>query len=145
MTAIEATNRGKADMPWVMLTSTPPVETIGVDAVAARGREAVLLDVREPEEYLSGHVPGAENIPQADLATRLHELPRDRPLMVICQVGSRSLRAAQFLTQVGFSRVANVAGGTRAWSTAGHPLVTGEVPVKGPRIVESEWGHAGGG
>jgi rhodanese-related sulfurtransferase len=145
MTAIEATNRGVADMPWVMLTSTPPVETVGVDAVVARGRDTLLLDVREPEEYLTGHVPGAENIPQADLATRLHELPRDRPLMVICQVGSRSLRAAQFLTQVGFSRVANVAGGTRAWSTAGHPLVTGEVPVKGPRIVESEWGHAGGG
>jgi glyoxylase-like metal-dependent hydrolase (beta-lactamase superfamily II)/rhodanese-related sulfurtransferase len=145
MTAIEATNRGVADMPWVMLTSTPPVETVGVDAVVARGRDTLLLDVREPEEYLTGHVPGAENIPQADLATRLHELPRDRPLMVICQVGSRSLRAAQFLTQVGFSRVANVAGGTRAWSTAGHPLVTGEVPMKGPRIVESEWGHAGGG
>jgi glyoxylase-like metal-dependent hydrolase (beta-lactamase superfamily II)/rhodanese-related sulfurtransferase len=145
MTAIEATNRGVADMPWVMLTSAPPVETVGVDAVVARGRDTLLLDIREPEEYLTGHVPGAENIPQADLATRLHELPRDRPLMVICQVGSRSLRAAQFLTQAGFSRVANVDGGTRAWSSAGHPLVTGEVPVKGPRIVESEWTHGGGG
>jgi len=145
MTAIEATNRGVADMPWVMLTSTPPVDAVGVGAVAARDATAILVDVREPEEYLMGHVAGAVNIPQADLATRLSELPRDRPVLVICQVGLRSVRAAQFLKQVGFPNAVNVTGGTVAWTRAGLPLVTGEAPVKGPRFVESEWSHGGGG
>jgi glyoxylase-like metal-dependent hydrolase (beta-lactamase superfamily II)/rhodanese-related sulfurtransferase len=144
MTAIEATNRGTADMPWAMLTSAQPVDNVGIEAVHARDT-SLLIDVREPEEYLMGHAAGAVNIPQADLATRLSELPTDRPLMILCQVGHRSVRAAQFLKQVGFTRVVNVVGGTSAWSRAGHPLVTGELPVKGPRIVESEWTHAGGG
>jgi glyoxylase-like metal-dependent hydrolase (beta-lactamase superfamily II)/rhodanese-related sulfurtransferase len=145
MTAIEATNRGVADMPWVMLTSASPVDLLDIDAVRTRGEAAVLLDVREPEEYLMGHVAGAVNIPQADLASRLGELPRDRPLMVICQGGMRAVRAAQFLKQVGFPRVASVAGGTNAWLDAGQLLVTGVAPVRGSRIVESEWTHAGGG
>lgn len=144
MTAIEATNRGTADLSWAMLTSGPPVDAIGIDAVRMRGDGAFLLDVREPEEYALGHVPGAVNIPQADLASRLNEIPRDRDLMLICQAGMRSLRGAQFLKQIGFSRVATVSGGTSAWSRAGQPLVTGEAPIKGPRIVESEWSHAGG-
>jgi rhodanese-related sulfurtransferase len=103
----------------------------------------VLLDVREPEEYMAGHVPAALNIPQADLASRLEELPRDRPVMVICQAGMRSLRAAQFLKQAGFRDVATVAGGTAAWFGAGRPMVTGEMPIKPPRVVESLWPHAG--
>ncbi|HEX2450558.1 MAG TPA: MBL fold metallo-hydrolase [Gemmatimonadales bacterium] len=142
MTAIEATNRGVADMPWAMLTSALEVDRVGVDALDTDGR-GVLVDVREPEEYIAGHVPGAINIPQADLASRLDELPREQPLLVICQLGMRSLRAAQFLRQAGFTRVATVQGGTSAWFTAGRSMVTGEKPVKLPRVVESLWPHAG--
>jgi hydroxyacylglutathione hydrolase len=143
MTAIEATNRGTADLPWAMLTSAQPVDAIGIDVIRARDRDTVLLDVREPEEYMHGHVPGAINIPQADLATRLGELPRDRPIVAICQLGMRSVRAAQFLKQAGFTQVGTVAGGTSAWCAAGQPLVTGEAPTKLPRVVESLWSHAG--
>ncbi|MGH7519367.1 MAG: MBL fold metallo-hydrolase [Gemmatimonadales bacterium] len=143
MTAIEATNRGAADMPWAMLTSAPAVEKVGIDALQSPDRQSLLVDVREPEEYLAGHVPGALNMPQADLASRLDELPRDRPLMIICQSGMRSLRSAQFLRQAGFEQVATVTGGTSAWFTAGRPMVTGEMPVKLPRVVESLWPHAG--
>ncbi len=142
MTAIEATNRGLADMGWAMLTSAVAVEAVGIEALGGNGR-ATLLDVREPEEYVTGHVPGAVNIPQADLASRLEELPRDRPVTVICQLGMRSLRAAQFLKQAGFSQVSTVAGGTSAWFGAGRPMVTGEMPVKPSRVVESLWSHAG--
>ena len=142
MTAIEATNRGTADMPWAMLTSAPEVDRVGIDAIPTNGR-GVLVDVREPEEYVAGHVPGAVNIPQADLATRLEELPRDQRLLVICQLGMRSLRAAQFLRQAGFTQVATVTGGVSAWFTGGRPMVTGEMPVKLPRVVESLWPHAG--
>jgi rhodanese-related sulfurtransferase len=145
MTAIEATNRGAADLTWAMLTSSPQVDSIGIDTARGGEGKTLLLDVREPEEYLMGHVPGAVNIPQAELASRLNELPRDRPLALICQAGMRSVRSAQFLKQVGFSQVASVEGGTGAWSATGRPLVTGEAPIKGSRFVESEWSHAGGG
>src|SRR5437588_483443 len=96
ITAIESTNRGMADMPWAMLTTALPVPEVDLAALEARSADAVVLDVREPEEYAHGHVPGALNLPQAELATRLDELPRDRPLLVLCQAGLRSLRSAQF-------------------------------------------------
>ncbi|HEU4647725.1 MAG TPA: MBL fold metallo-hydrolase [Gemmatimonadales bacterium] len=145
MVAIEATNRGTADMPWAMLTSAPSVDAVAIDALAPGDPGALLLDVREPEEYQQGHVPGAINIPQAELASRLGELPRDQRLLVICQLGLRSLRAAQFLRQAGWQDVATVTGGTAAWFGAGRPLVTGEIPVKPTQIVETMWAHAGGG
>ena len=71
-------------------------------------------DVREPAEYAAGHLPGAVSIPQADLASRLGEVPHERELLVVCEGGTRSLRAAHFLKQVGFEHVANLVGGTAA-------------------------------
>jgi glyoxylase-like metal-dependent hydrolase (beta-lactamase superfamily II)/rhodanese-related sulfurtransferase len=144
ITAIEATNRGTADRPWAMLTSNPAVEEIGLEALEARDPDAMVLDVREPVEYAWGHVPGAVNLPQADLADRLEELPRDAPVLLICQGGFRSLRAAQFLKQMGFERVTSVAGGTAAWAEAGKPLDRGDVDEQAARVVETEWAHAGG-
>lgn len=144
MTAIEATNRGLIDMPWAMLATTPAVQEIDVDQLEGRSLDAVVLDVREPEEYTHGHVPGALNLPQADLASRLDELPRDRPLLAVCRSGARSLRAAQFLKQMGFEQVASVKGGTEAWHEAGKPLAFGDTSsVDKPRIRESGWAHAG--
>jgi rhodanese-related sulfurtransferase len=143
MTAIEATNRGAVDMPWAMLTTTPPVPEIAVEALDERPAGAILLDVREPAEFAHGHIPGAINLPQADLAIRLEELPRDRPLLVICQAGLRSMRSAQFLMQMGFEQVSSVQGGTGAWSEAGRPLAVEETREEKPRVTESEWTHAG--
>lgn len=68
----------------------------------------------EPDEYMRGHVPGAVNLPQAELATRLAEVPRDRTIFVICQGGVRSLRSTQFLRQMQIGLVASVRGGTEA-------------------------------
>ena len=143
LTAIEATNRGEADLPWAMLTTSLPVPEIGIDELARRADEAVVLDVREPTEYAAGHVPGTINLPQAELATRLGELPRDKLLLLICQGGYRSLRAAQFLAQVGFADVASVRGGTAAWQAAGRPVEVGMVVTGAPRYVETAWAHAG--
>lgn len=143
MTAIEATNRGVADMPWAMLTSSPAVDEIGIEGIDSAPPNAVLLDVREPEEFARGHVPGAVNLPQCDLATRLDEVPRDRPIMTICQSGMRSLRSAQFLRQQGFQNVATVMGGTRAWTDAGRPVDATEAATDPLRIADSEWAHAG--
>ena len=144
MTAIEATNRGHAAMDWAMLTSSAPVQEVDQTELDSRPPEAVLLDVREAQEFASGHVPGARSLPQADLATRLSEVPRDRPIFVICQGGFRSLRAAQFLNQVGFKDVVSVKGGTEAWRAAQKSLATGETDPEPQRFVESEWAHAGG-
>jgi glyoxylase-like metal-dependent hydrolase (beta-lactamase superfamily II)/rhodanese-related sulfurtransferase len=142
MTSIEATNRGVRDEAWAMLTTAPAVPEVGIEDLAARSAAAVVVDVREPDEFAAGHVPGAISLPQADLAARLEELPSDRPLLLICQGGYRSLRAAQFLRQAGFARVASVRGGTEAWRTAGRPLEA-EDGAQAPRVVESEWTHAG--
>jgi phage shock protein E len=101
--------------------------------------------VREPEEFASGHVPGAFNLPQADLATRLDEVPRDHPVFVICQGGFRSLQAAQFLSQRGYSDVASVKGGTEAWRAGGGEMIRENLHARQPGLVETEWTHAGGG
>jgi rhodanese-related sulfurtransferase len=143
MTAIESTNRGLADLEWAMPVTSPPVEQIDIDELANRLDKVVLLDVREPGEYAAGHVPGAVNLPQADLALQLETLPRDKPLAVICQAGVRSLRAAQFLKQAGLSDLVSVAGGTAAWEAAGRPLNQGEATEDHPPVIESEWAHAG--
>jgi hydroxyacylglutathione hydrolase len=144
MVAIEATNRGVAEAPWAMLTATLDVREVGIEAVAQRAPGTLVLDVREPEEYARGHVPGAVNLPQAELALRLDEVPRDRTVLVICQGGYRSLRSAQFLRQRGYDAVMSVGGGTAAWQTSSRPLEQGELRTDGPRIIESEWAHAGG-
>ncbi len=144
ITAIESTNRGVADLPWAMLTSDQDVPEITIDDVESQGPGTVILDVREPHEYKAGHIPDAINLPQADLATRLDELPRDRRILVVCQAGARSLRAAQFLAQMGFEDVISVRGGTGEWINSGREVVRGEVTDTGPRIVETEWAHGGG-
>jgi hydroxyacylglutathione hydrolase len=144
ITAIEATNRGLADRPWAMLASNPAVDEVSLDELESRDPDSIVLDVREPVEYAAGHVPGALNLPQADLADRLEELPRDGRLLLICQGGYRSLRAAQFLKQIGFTRVFSVPGGTAAWAEAGKPLDRGEVDDQATRVIETEWTHAGG-
>ena len=104
----------------------------------------MVLDVREPAESATGHVSEAVNLPQADLATRLGELPRDTSLLLICQGGVRSLRAAQLLAQVGYADVASVRGGTAAWRDTRQPIeVVALAAAGGPRYVETEWAHAG--
>ena len=143
MTAIEATNRGVADIPWAMLTTSPEVREIDIEGLESRLPEAVLFDIREPAEYAHGHIPGAVNLPQADLASRLAEIPRSRSLILVCERGTRSYRAAQFLVQVGVDQVVSLHGGTAAWRAAGKPLAIGDTTRETPRVTESEWVHAG--
>jgi len=142
ITAIEATNRGVADLPWAMLTTSPDVDEIDPDAIGMQP-SSLLLDVREPEEFAEAHIPGSVSLPQSDLATRLDEIPRDRPVVTVCRSGSRSLRAARFLKQVGIDDVWSLAGGMDAWLAADKPVETAVAPGPFRRIVETEWMHAG--
>jgi len=82
-----------------------------------------LLDVREDDEWLAGHVPGATHIPLGELGTRSGEVPRDETIYVICRSGARSARAAFALLQSGWSAI-NVAGGMQEWAAAGRPMTS---------------------
>lgn len=81
-----------------------------------------LLDVREPWEFVAGHVPGAALIPLGELEQRVSEIPRDRPIFAICHSGQRSLAAAGYLLALGYREVVNVDGGTAAWMERGYPV-----------------------
>jgi glyoxylase-like metal-dependent hydrolase (beta-lactamase superfamily II)/rhodanese-related sulfurtransferase len=89
---------------------------------AADGNKPVVLDVREPWEYVQGHVPGAILIPLGELARRGVELDPNTPVAIICATGSRSLSAAALFGRWGFETIYNVAGGTMRWMQIGLPL-----------------------
>jgi rhodanese-related sulfurtransferase len=80
---------------------------------SANGRP-LLVDVRTPQEYDRGHIPGALNIPVDELRSRLGELPHDREVAVYCQVGQRGYLATRILAQAGF-QVANLGGGYKTY------------------------------
>jgi rhodanese-related sulfurtransferase len=89
-----------------------------------RATGAALFDVRESDEYTEAHVPGAVLVPLSELTSRVPDFPEDRPLLLICRSGGRSMRAAEFLAEHGRD-VTNIAGGTLAWIATGRPVVSG--------------------
>ncbi|HEX2038773.1 MAG TPA: rhodanese-like domain-containing protein [Acidimicrobiales bacterium] len=91
---------------------------------AALDAGAPVVDVRRPDEFVEAHVPGARLIPLEELGERLHEIPRDQRVYVICAVGGRSLAAAEALASAGWDAV-SVAGGTIRWAEEGRPVLTG--------------------
>ena len=99
-----------------------------IDAEAARellARDdgAVLVDVRDPNEWDAGHIPGAVLVPMGELAERIGEVAPDtsRPLVLYCAVGARSLRAASALTELGYERATSISGGIMDWLARGYP------------------------
>lgn len=82
-----------------------------------------LLDVREPEEWAAGHVPHAVHIPMGELAARVHEVPGDQAVYVICRSGVRSAAVAQALIGAGWDAL-NVADGMQGWAAAGRPMAS---------------------
>lgn len=102
--------------------SVPEVSV--AELAAAQEAGELVVDVREPEEYVQGHVPGAVLMPLATVPARYPELPRDRTVYVVCAVGARSMQAAQYLAKLGYD-ARNVAGGTNDWMAAGNPVTAG--------------------
>ena len=88
-------------------------------------RNVSVVDVRELDEYVSGHVPGAIHIPLATIPLRFSELDKGVTQYLICEVGGRSAKAGAYLEQQGFE-VVNIAGGTGELRMMGTPLTTGE-------------------
>jgi rhodanese-related sulfurtransferase len=83
----------------------------------------LLLDVREDDELATASVDFAKHIPMATVPSRVDELPRDRPIVVMCHAGSRSARVARYLRDNGFTNVTNLAGGIEDWSLEIDPSV----------------------
>jgi adenylyltransferase/sulfurtransferase len=84
--------------------------------VAEKLDEIVLIDVREPYEWNVGHVEQAQHIPLAQVPQRLHEIPRDREVVMVCRSGGRSERARQYLAEMGYTKVKNLVGGMQRWA-----------------------------
>jgi rhodanese-related sulfurtransferase len=86
----------------------------------------VVIDVREPHEYSAGHVPNATLIPVNSVFARREELPKDKKIVFVCQVGQRSALAAELAAAAGLpaEQLYNLDGGTDAWKKAGEPVVT---------------------
>ncbi len=100
----------------------------GVDVREAQNMSqhgALLLDVREPDEYAAGHAPNAKLIPLGEIGNHLKELDtwKDKPVAVICRSGRRSAKAVAMLQEAGFKQVSNVQGGILAWQQAGLEVV----------------------
>jgi rhodanese-related sulfurtransferase len=111
--------------------NTPPgiltvmTRTVDIHTLIARHPDgAFVLDVREPVEYVGGHVPGAVLAPMSRVTSSLGAVPRDRTVHVICQSGNRSRAIADLLGNLGYDAV-SVDGGTAAWVAAGRPVVRG--------------------
>jgi rhodanese-related sulfurtransferase len=86
--------------------------------------DALVIDVREPAEYAKGHVLGSKNVPLGDVERRAAEFDKHKakPVIVVCESGSRSARALDALRGRGFARVVNLSGGFGAWQQAGLPV-----------------------
>jgi len=89
---------------------------------------ARLLDVRETDEYVAGHVPGAVHVALGTVPDHVDAFRGEGPAYVICRSGARSMRACEFLAEQGLD-VVNIAGGTLAWVSDGRDVVTGSSPL----------------
>ena len=105
-----------------MAPRVPAITVIELQQRLKRDPKPYLLDVREPWEFAQGHLAEATLIPLGELEARVGEVPRERPVLAICQSGQRSLAAAAYLMQLGYPEVANVEGGTSAWIDKGYPV-----------------------
>ena len=103
------------------------VETDLADLVTAHAGGAPVLDVREPDEYAGGHVPGAVSIPLAQVPARVADVPTGGRVFVVCASGTRSKRATETLRTAGVDAV-SVRGGTKGWVQAGHAVTGGARP-----------------
>lgn len=104
------------------MTDGPADELSPAQASQAVAGGALLLDVREADEWAAGHAPEAVHIPMSALAGRVDELPTDRTIVCVCHVGARSAVVADALNRAGWSAV-NLGGGMVAWEAAGLPVV----------------------
>lgn len=102
-----------------MVLQAPRPDTVTPEELRRRlqaGDAPLIVDVREPDEFAGGHIPGARLLPLDDLPLRFRELPRDREIVLVCRSGNRSGVAQQWLRARGFRQVRNLVGGMLRWN-----------------------------
>ena len=97
---------------------------IGVhDAVKlANDKQGLFLDIRSAEHFKAGNIPQSRNVPAADILNKLNSLPKDKPIIVVCERGRSSTGVVQSLKSKGYDEVYSLQGGLAAWLEAGMPL-----------------------
>lgn len=105
-----------------------PVSTIGATELNDRlknGKRPIVIDVRQPDEYRTGHILGAKLIPLNKLNSRMEELPQNREIVCVCASGNRSSSATRMLVKAGFNAI-NMKGGIASWRQADLPVKKGD-------------------
>lgn len=101
------------------IREVPPQEVAAMLRADGAARP-VVIDLREPNEWNLGHLPGALHVPRGRLESQIEaRVRRDQPVVLYCQGGSRSALAADTLRQMGYARVVSMAGGFRDWAVSG--------------------------
>lgn len=85
-------------------------------------KDLLLVDVRSPLEFSQGFIKGSRNIPFIDLMEGRFDLPKDKPILLICSIGGRSFAAVQILKEKGYKEIYNLDGGIEAWRRASLPV-----------------------
>ncbi len=99
--------------------TTPPAQT---SELIQKRKDLLLIDVRSPQELREGSIEGSTLLPFWNIMKGEFDLPKDRPILLICAVGGRSYAAGQILAQKGYKEIYNLQGGIDAWKRAGLPL-----------------------
>ena len=105
------------------LQTVPEVAPADLQSRLSGGEQVVVIDVREPEEFARGKIPGAYTIPRGLLEMQVDgRLPREATVVLYCAGGGRSALAAKSLADMGFEKVENLQGGFGAWVNSGLPV-----------------------
>jgi rhodanese-related sulfurtransferase len=102
-----------------------PREISVSEAAALRDEGAFILDVRQPDEWVESHIPGATLIPLGELASRVDEVPQGQEVVIVCRSGNRSAEGRDILLAAGFEQVTSMAGGVNQWKATGFETVSG--------------------
>ncbi len=119
-------------------------ETVALDKfdhLLSEKSNAIILDVRTPQEFVGGHISGAVNLDIYDNGFKdaLGKLDKSRPVLVYCKSGGRSESAMKMMGQMGFNEVYNLQGGMLAWSNAGKPVDNGGAAPKAAGMTEADY------
>jgi adenylyltransferase/sulfurtransferase len=114
---------GVTNHPEVSVGAEYEITPVELKRKIDRGDDFVLVDVREPEEYAIGRIPGSRLIPLRTVPERLHELSSADDIVVHCRSGVRSGQAVEFMKQAGYRKVKNLVGGILRWSDDVDPTV----------------------
>jgi rhodanese-related sulfurtransferase len=122
LVAIAFISGGMLVWPLVKSRASGPALSTLQATQLINGRNAMIVDIRSPEEFAKGSLPNAKNVPAEKVGERMREFKKDKPLIVVCANGSTAGRTAAQLRAGGFTEVYVLGGGLAAWREAGLPI-----------------------